>query len=92
LEISGVRLGATSWVADTDTGLSVDGHAVSAPYVVRAIGDPSTMEKALQIPGGVVDTVNGRPGANAAIATSSQVRITSLRTLAAPGYARPSPR
>jgi uncharacterized protein YlxW (UPF0749 family) len=92
IEIAGVRLGATSWVGDTGNGLSVDGHAVSAPYVVRAIGDPDTMERALQIPGGVVDTVNGQPGASAKIVTSSDVRITSLRPLPSPGYAQPSPR
>lgn len=92
IEIAGVRLGATSWIGDTSTGLAVDGHPVAAPYQVRAIGDPSTMEKALQIPGGVVDTVNSQPGASAAITTSSELRITSLRSLPSAGYARPAPR
>jgi uncharacterized protein YlxW (UPF0749 family) len=85
LEVAGVRLGATSWMVDTATGLSVDGHLVSAPYLIRAIGDPPTMEKALLIPGGVVDTVDARPGAAASIKTRSQVQIRSLRTLPGAG-------
>lgn len=85
LEVAGVRLGATSWMVDTATGLSVDGHRVSAPYLIRAIGDPSTMEKALQIPGGVVDTVDARPGAAASIKTLARVQIRSLRTLPGAG-------
>ena len=90
LEVAGVRMVANSWIGDTATGLSIDGRAVSAPYTIRAIGDPSTMEKALQIPGGVVDAVQARPGAAASIATPSQVQIRSLRVLGSTGYAQPT--
>ena len=90
IEVAGVRLGANSWIGDTERGLSVDGHAVSAPYLVRAIGDPPTMEKALQIPGGVVDTVDARPGASATIRIASVLAIRSLRSLPSAGYAKPS--
>lgn len=94
LEVGGVRMGATSWIigsgGGSNGGVSIDGHVVAPPYLVRAIGDPSTMEKALQIPGGVVDTVDARPGASAAVATSSTVRITSLRQLPSAGYAQPA--
>jgi uncharacterized protein YlxW (UPF0749 family) len=85
LQVAGVRMGATSWIADTATGLSVDGHPVSAPYVVLAIGDPSTMEKALQIPGGVIDSIASQPGAASTITTHSQLQIRSLRTLPGAG-------
>jgi uncharacterized protein YlxW (UPF0749 family) len=90
LELAGVRLGATSWVADTGGGLSVDGHAVSSPYVIRAIGDPATMEKALEIPGGIVDTVEGRSGAAINIRRATTVTVKSLRPLPSPGYAGPT--
>ncbi len=81
IEISGVRLGATSSVADTSDGLSIDGHAVRPPYTVLAIGDPPTMAKALQIPGGVVDTVEARAGASARIREEKRVKIQSLRAV-----------
>lgn len=92
LEVAGVRMGATSWVADTATGLSIDGHPAAAPYLVRAIGEPSTMEKALQIPGGIVDTVNARSGASAAVATAALIQVRSLRALPSAGYAQPAHR
>jgi uncharacterized protein YlxW (UPF0749 family) len=81
IEVGGTRLGATSWVEDTNTGLSVDGHGAQAPYLIRAIGDPSTMRKALEIPGGVVDTVQARAGATATIKTVQDEQIRSLRVL-----------
>jgi uncharacterized protein YlxW (UPF0749 family) len=81
LELAGTRLGATSWVEDTSSGLSVDGHAAQAPYLIRAIGDPPTMQKALEIPGGVVDTVDARAGAAATIKTVQDEQIRSLRAL-----------
>ncbi len=79
LEVAGVRMGATSWIEDTNTGLSVDGHVAAPPYLIRAIGDPATMQKALQIPGGVVDTVDAHPGAAAAVKTVADEQIRSLR-------------
>jgi uncharacterized protein YlxW (UPF0749 family) len=79
LEVAGNRLGATSWISDTNTGISVDGHAAQAPYLIRAIGDPPTMQKALEIPGGVVDTVDARAGASAAIKDVADEQIRSLR-------------
>lgn len=85
LELAGVRLGATSWVADAGGGLSVDGHPVKAPYLIRAIGDPPTMEKALEIPGGIVDTIEARSGASIAIRRMSTVTIRSLRALPGAG-------
>jgi uncharacterized protein YlxW (UPF0749 family) len=90
IELAGVRLGATSWVADADGGLSVDGHTVGPPYLVRAIGDPATMEKALEIPGGIVDVVNSRPGAAIKIQRASTVVVKSLRAGPSAGY--PGPR
>jgi uncharacterized protein YlxW (UPF0749 family) len=90
IELAGVRLGATSWVADADGGLSVDGHTVRPPYLVRAIGDPATMEKALEIPGGIVDVVNARPGAAIKIQRVGTVMIKSLRAVPSTGYPGPT--
>ena len=90
LEVAGVRMGATSWIVDTANGLAIDGHQVAEPYQVPAIGDPPTMLKALQIPGGVADTVDAHSGASATIVTRPQVQIRSLRTLPGAGYAQPA--
>lgn len=67
MQISGrasapVRLGASSYVTDTAKGISVDGTPLAGPYSITAIGDPATMSAAMQIPGGVVDTVSEARG------------------------------
>jgi uncharacterized protein YlxW (UPF0749 family) len=61
------------------------------PYVVRAIGDPKTLDTALNIPGGVAATARAA-GGDAAVAEMPRVTITALRQLPNPKYASPSGR
>ncbi|PZS25829.1 MAG: hypothetical protein DLM59_19380 [Pseudonocardiales bacterium] len=84
-----VRVGSSTWFADTDSGISVDGTKLTAPYQIIAIGDPATMAAALNIPGGVTDTVRQAEG-SLRIDQSRSVAVTALRPLAAPQYARPA--
>jgi uncharacterized protein YlxW (UPF0749 family) len=80
----------------TDTALTgaagavlVDGTAVSAPYTVLAIGDSTTLETALNIPGGVAAALRTAGGSLAVTAVAS-VRIDAVRSLSNPRYATPS--
>jgi uncharacterized protein YlxW (UPF0749 family) len=92
IDLSGVRLGVDSYVVDTsDGGLSVDGHPLSPPYRFTALGDSETMAQALQIPGGIVDSVAQRPEAKATISSQSHLEVRSLRPLPTRKYARPAP-
>jgi uncharacterized protein YlxW (UPF0749 family) len=91
LDLSGVRLGVDSYVIDTPTGLQVDGKPLAAPYRFTALGDPNTMAEALQIPGGIVDSVASRSGARATVTTSRSLQVRSLRPLPSRKYARPAP-
>lgn len=93
IDLSGVRVVTSSYVvpAADGTGLDVDGTTVRAPYRLSAIGDPQTLDEALAIPGGVIDTVRRAAGAAVEVARRSQVTITSLRALQTPRYARPDP-
>lgn len=80
IELSGVRVVTETSVVDAPGGISVSGRLVSAPYRLRAIGDPATLQKALEIPGGVTDAVAGAGnGASAHISQQAQLQITSLR-------------
>ncbi len=92
IDLSGVRLGVESYVSDTPEGLIVDGRRISSPYVFTALGDPDTIAKALQIPGGITDSVAERPGAHAQVRTASDLTVRSVRPLPARTYARPAPR
>lgn len=89
LEVDGVRWGATSFVVDTDAGLSVDGVPIQAPYDLLAIGDPRTLESSLAIPGGVVESLRER-GADLMIEQRDQVTIDSLMPVREPQYAQPA--
>lgn len=53
IDVNGeVRLVADSYVSSTDSGLEIDGHQVSSPYVVSAIGNPGALKTAITVYGG----------------------------------------
>ncbi len=94
LQIGTVRVVAsTSFVDGSDSGSSgivVDGTTLHAPYVFLAVGDPQTLAAALDIPGGVLETLR-QHGADGTVTSEQQVDITALHTVSPPRYARPAP-
>ena len=92
LQLSGVRIvAATPLTDDPAGGIDVGGRRVAAPYRLAAIGGTSTLAGALAIPGGVLDTIERRPGAHAGVTRSPHLTITALQPLERPRYARPAP-
>jgi uncharacterized protein YlxW (UPF0749 family) len=92
IDLSGVRLGVDSYVIDIPGGgINVDGTPIPSPYRFTALGSSETMAQALQIPGGIVDSVAERAGAKATVRSSSQLEVRSLRALPTRKYARPAP-
>ncbi len=89
IQIGDVRIGVSSAVTGDPGSLVVDDEPLRAPYRIVAIGDPPTLETALNIPGGVVNTVN-RAGGEARIEQRDEVAITALRVIEEPEYARPA--
>ncbi|MFC4604654.1 DUF881 domain-containing protein [Rhodococcus kronopolitis] len=83
-----IRIGVNSWVTGPAGRIQLDSVALSAPYRVVAIGDPPTLAAALNIPGGVVDTV-ARAGGAVTVEQSQQVTITALREVKPRQYAQP---
>ena len=83
-----VRLVAQSALADSDTGIAVDGVDLVAPYRFVAVGDPSTLAGAMAIPGGVQDAVH-QQGGTCVTQTETSVAVTALRPLKPSRYARP---
>jgi len=61
---------------------------MSSPYTIEVIGDPATMQTALNIPGGVVDAVR-QHGGNVTMRQPDLVRVTALHTGGPLRYARP---
>jgi uncharacterized protein YlxW (UPF0749 family) len=90
VQINDVRVVASTWFADVDGGIEISGRPVSAPYVVRAIGDGTTLASAMEIPGGVSESVR-RVGGEATADIEKVVEVTALHAVSEPQYARPVP-
>lgn len=105
IQVNDVRVVAGTAFVDGDVAggsaggtILVDDRVVAPPYQIYAIGDPATLSKALEIPGGVVDAVSraavdelGNPRATVTIRELDRVVVDALATTAKPGYAVPVP-
>ncbi|HZN18651.1 MAG TPA: DUF881 domain-containing protein [Micromonosporaceae bacterium] len=85
-----VRVVASTAFVDADGGLLVGGRRLSAPYTVTVIGDPQTMRTALNIPGGVVESI-GQDGGSVILDEPGLVAVTALHEQGELRYARPVP-
>lgn len=72
-----VRLVASSWFADSDSGVTVSGTALQVPITISVIGDATVLGPAMEIPGGLVDTV-GSGGGIVTITESDNVDISAI--------------
>lgn len=93
MQISGghggtVRIVASTSFVDQGSGMLVDGRRLAAPYTMAVIGDGPTMSAAINIPGGVVDTVK-RSGGSVSVREPDVVDVPATRRATAPRYARP---
>jgi len=87
-----VRVVTSTSLQDATGEIVADGTHLRAPYVLTAIGDAATLQKALEIPGGVTDAVAAAGnGSRASISPHADVQITALRSPSTPRYARPAP-
>ena len=84
-----VRVVASTYFVDAaEGGIIVDGTRLTGPYVISVIGVPQTMQTALQIPGGVVASVNGA-GGSVTMEPRDTVEVTATRAATNMRYARP---
>ena len=72
-----VRLVANSWFADSSSGVTISGTALQVPIKLSVIGDPSVLIPAIEIPGGLVDTV-GSGGGEVTITDNDNVDISAI--------------
>jgi uncharacterized protein YlxW (UPF0749 family) len=85
-----VRITASSYFESTVRNgqpvLLADGVEVEPPYEWRAIGEPSTLETALGIPGGALAAVRTQ-GGTASVTKQDHLEITSTKVLGPTDYA-----
>jgi uncharacterized protein YlxW (UPF0749 family) len=85
---SAVRVVASSSFLDASPGVIVDGKRLTGPYTLTAIGDPTTMHTALNIPGGVVESVD-KDGGTVTVREYKVVEVTAVRNATTLQHARP---
>ncbi|MEV6118624.1 DUF881 domain-containing protein [Streptomyces sp. NPDC052109] len=89
IQVNGVRVVAGTYFADSGNGVSVDGNKINAPYRFKVIGKPQDLEPALNIPGGVVQTLE-KEQATVTVDQSDKIVVDALRQAKRPDYARSS--
>lgn len=85
---SAVRIVAATYFTDTAGGVDIDGQVIGGTLTVTAIGDPQTMQAALSIAGGVVDSVRN-DGGTVQVNTPTIVEVTALYAAAPLRFATP---
>lgn len=91
IQINDVRLVADSYLSDVRGGVEVDGKRVTQPYRFKVIGKPEDLEPALNIPGGVVQTLE-KEQATVSVSRDEKIIVDALREAKRPDYARSSSR
>ena len=92
IEVAERRVVVNTWFGDQPDserpGVLVSGDFRPSPYTILAIGDPGTLATAMEIPGGVADTVR-TAGAVFEMDQRESLDITSTVPLITPEYAEP---
>lgn len=89
LAVNGQRVGAASSLSERDGGVQLDGNPLAPPYRVTAIGQATTLEGGLKIPGGVLDTLDALRGVRAEVQRSAKLDLPPLTRAPAFRVARP---
>lgn len=87
VQINDVRVGVDTYFVDAaGGGVTVDGTWLRSPYRFLVIGQPQTLAAALDIPGGVMETLRNA-GATGRVTQREIVEINAVRS---PGTAPPA--
>ncbi|MEV8558661.1 DUF881 domain-containing protein [Streptomyces sp. NPDC051917] len=89
IQVNGVRVVAGTYFTDSGKGVGADGNKINAPYRFKVIGKPQDLEPALNIPGGVVQTLE-KEQATVTVHQSGKIVVDALRQAKRPDYARSS--
>lgn len=89
VEVNGLRMVTSSHFVDlANNTIEIDGVRTKAPYVWKAIGDPNTLQPALEIPGGALASIRSSEG-TAAVSGADKIQVTSTVIISPPKFAVP---
>lgn len=87
--INGIRVGVASALAERDGAILLDTRLLAPPYRISAIGQATTLDGGLKIPGGVLDTLGALRGVRAEVQRSARLDLPALTKAPAFRVARP---
>lgn len=89
IQVNDVRVVAGTYLSDGSGGVNVDGNKITRPYRFKVIGNPQDLEPALNIPGGVVQTLE-KEQATVVVTREEKIVVDALRPAKQPDYAQSS--
>ncbi|MGI5467283.1 DUF881 domain-containing protein [Streptomyces sp. CA-132043] len=89
IQVNDVRVVANTYLSDVRGGVEIDGKRVAQPFRFKVIGKPEDLEPALNIPGGVVQTLE-KEQATVSVTRQDKIVVDALRKAERPDYARSS--
>ena len=87
VQVNDVRIRTSSSFIDTDGGIALDGILLGTTSDWLVIGDPTVLDRALEIPGGALPTVRSR-GGMVSVEQQELVPVTATAELTIPEFAR----
>ncbi|WEV79067.1 DUF881 domain-containing protein [Janibacter cremeus] len=90
MQVGDARIIASTWFRDSEEGVVVDGRTLEPPYTFVVIGDPQTMSSAMEIPGGVSESIRSK-GGEVTVHEFSSINVEALHSNSSPRYAQPHP-
>lgn len=87
--VNGIRVGVASSLSEREGRLLLDGSPLAPPYRISAIGQSTTLDGGLKIPGGVLDTLDALRGVRAGVQRSAKLELPALSRPPAFRVARP---
>lgn len=91
VSVNNQRLIATTPIRCAGPTIYVNNIAQTPPYVIRAIGDPVTLETAMNLPHGVADSLRAMDPAMIRMQRAARLVLPAFAGATTPRYARPVP-
>lgn len=88
MAVNTVRVVTSTYFADAKNGLVCDGQTLTAPYTIKAIGDPQNLQNAVNIAGGVGSRLSVKYGAKVKVKAVDKVEIHEIRDVPQYQYAK----
>ena len=76
--VNDLRVGVASAFAERDGRIALDGVLLESPYTIEAIGQASTLDGGLKIPGGAVDALRALRGVEVRVERATALEIAAL--------------